>query len=113
MIQILNEVDEEFALIELLKDGVLFANDIPFDGAYNTVLYVSCNDLFDWACAEAESFSYLDIKTLYEMHLKDKKWGSSKWCCFHRNLKPQKAVIEAMKKDGVWDETMEALQTRG
>ncbi len=32
-----------------------------------------------------------------------------KWICIKRNQKPQKPIVDSMKRLGVWDETMEVL----
>lgn len=108
--------NQELALSILLEEEILFANSFPFsykkDGkseGETIVLFVNCNDIFAWACAEGETLSYNEVKDLYKMWEKDKKWGSSKWCCIKRNEKPQGPVANAMKKDGSWDETMEKL----
>ncbi len=111
-------VNEEAALAILLADDVLFCNafDIVRDGkemGHTTVLFVNCNDMFAWACADAESFANEDIGPLLKMHLADKKWGSSKWCMIHRNEQPQLPVAKDMKKDGAWGPEMEALQPNG
>lgn len=121
---------EEQCLAQLLIDDVLFCNERAtvehaykiVDGKlYNddtkptsagtstTILYVNCNDLFYWACADAEPLPNKEIGRLYKMHMADKKYGSSKWCCFRRNLRPQVPIVEMMKKDGAWDEAMELL----
>jgi len=105
---------EETALATLLYDGVLFCNerDTTFQGkpcGSTTVLYVNCNDMFAWACADAEDLPNDQIGTLYKMHMADKCWGSAKWCCIQRNQKPQPPVERDMRKDGVWDDVMENL----
>jgi hypothetical protein len=131
-------VNEGKALAQLLLDDVLFCNERntamrPFktekreDGAHiivgsddtkpwevseesTTVLYVNCNDLFYWGTADAESLPNDEIGNLYRMHMNNKKWGSSKWCCLKRKLRPQVPIVEDMKKDGFWDAELEALE---
>lgn len=128
-------VDEEKALAVLLNDGVLFSNGreyityplindpdrpgkIKFDRTKpetekeTVVLFVNCNDMFWWATADAEPLPHDKISSLYKMHKADKKWGSAKWCCLQRNMRPQDPVMEDMKKDGSWDEQMESLPVR-
>jgi hypothetical protein len=107
--------EEELALARLLAEGVVHMNSHWFeeswpDEAKKTVyLGVICNDIFAWACADSEPLEYAEIQSLYDAWIADKTWGSSKWCAIKRNQKPQMPVIEAMKRDGAWDETMESL----
>lgn len=105
--------NEELALSILLKEGVLFSNTGYFgDGdekEKTVVLFVNCNDLFAWGCADAECVKHSEIGGLYRAWEADKKWGVDKWCAKRRCQKPQPPVIRAMKKDGVWDAEMEAL----
>lgn len=122
--------DEELALSYLLKDGTLFCNQRSFleieliadkdgvvtgskpsdkIGGSTTILFVNCNDLFSWGTADSEDLPNDEIGTLYRMHVADPKWGTAKWCCFRRNMKPQKPAIVKMKEDGSWDEKMEVL----
>lgn len=129
-------VDEEKALSILLKEEILFCNtrcfigncgkwsdqyesyldyikDIPKDKlqieSETIVLFVNCNDVFAWGCADAEHLTTDDIPNLYMLW---KKWGHdgvTKWCCIKRNEKPQKPIADAMKKAGHWDDELEAL----
>lgn len=122
--------NDELALAILLAAGVLFSNERSFldiepvtDGkgavlSWNqskeiagstTILFVNCNDLFAWGCADSEDLPHDEIGNLYRMYIADPKYGVDKWCCFRRKQKPQDSIIEQMKKDGVWDERMEAL----
>lgn len=113
------ECNEERALAELLLDDVLFSNGRKYVedsfGEENriepetTVLFVNCNDIFMWGCADAECLPHDEIGNLYKMWEKDKTWGAAKWCCKRRNLQPQEPVIESMKKSGSWDSDMENL----
>lgn len=108
--------DEELALSVLLKEGVLFANSRDYgldvkkqiDG-HTVVLFVLANDLMAWACADAQDFDLNDLPVLYKMWERDNRWGPSKWVCIKRNEKPQSPIQRDMKKDRVWDETMEKL----
>lgn len=101
--------DDNLALTRLLEDEIIFCNSIMLKGEWNVILYVLCNDIFAWAMADAESLGELDIKTLYQMHMADQRWGASKWCCIHRNEQPQDPVKRDMIADGAWDDGMEAL----
>jgi hypothetical protein len=109
--------NDEKALALMLLDDVLFCNSRYYsmekDGkseGHTIVLFIICNDIFAWGCADAEELNDTDeISKLYKMWLKDKKWGATKYCCFKRNEKPQHPIAEAMKKDGSWDDEMEKL----
>lgn len=68
-----------------------------------------CNDVFAWGCADVEELPYSEIMPLWRAWKADKVWGTAKWCCRQRNMKPQQPVIRRMKEAGVWDEAMEAL----
>lgn len=106
----------EEKLARLLKKGYLFCNtrETVFMGkpaGTIIVLYVLCNDLFYWGCADAENITHREIDDLYKMafNKKYKGWGCDIWCCKKRNMKPQQPVIEKMKSDGVWDDELENL----
>lgn len=107
--------EEERALALLLINEVVFLNSHhweskwPLEARQRTSLNVNCNDIFAWGCADAETINYEDIESVYRAWRSDETWGTAKWCAFKRNQKPQQPVIEAMKKDGAWDDTMEKL----
>ena len=124
--------DENAILSILLKEEILFCNERhtaqkPIkvkDGKFlppdpkdpwevseepTTILYVNCNDLFYWGCADAESITNDEIPKLYKLWKANKRWGVDKWCCLKRKLRPQVPIVEDMKKDGYWDDELEAL----
>lgn len=70
---------------------------------------VNCNDIFAWACADAEELPYEEIENVYRLWRADPNWGAAKWCAIRRKQKPQGPVIDAMKKAGSWDDIMENL----
>jgi hypothetical protein len=106
---------EEYAIVELMEEDILFCNSRRFldlDGKPEEdtiVLFVNCNDLFMWGCADAECIDLDGLKELYDMRLIDPEWAVEKWCCYKRNMQPQQPVIDGMKEAGVWDSKMEAL----
>jgi len=106
--------DDELALSVLLKDGILFCNSREYyyngkkDGE-TIVLFVICNDVFAWGCADAEDLLTSEIENLYNLHMKDKKCGAIKWCCIKRNEKPQYPMVKWMEENGSWDEVLENL----
>jgi len=109
--------DESIAVSEMLGDNTLFVCSpgtafLTSDEAESrgTIeIRVLCNDLFYWACADCEELPFNQIQPLYEEWIKDKRWGSSIWCCRRRNLRPQVPIVEDMKKAGVWTEELEKL----
>lgn len=109
--------DEEEAIAQLLHDGVLFANsrDYSFelggykDGGYTIVLFLNCNDVFAWGCADGEDVDTKELETLYKLWYANKRWGATKWVCLKRNERPQIPIERDMKKEGAWDEEMEKL----
>ena len=109
--------NEEQALAWLLVQGYLFANTGWFgEGEEKTatvVLFLNCNDTFMWGCADGESVTRKEIRSLYEAIKNDKKWGSTKWVCKKRNEKPQYPIIYDMNKDGSWDAHMSSLADNG
>lgn len=104
--------DDELALAEMLNAGVMKSNTGFWpEGGKNhktVVLFVNCNDVFAWAQSDGECFTHADIEPLYRLH-KQGAWGSAKWCCIHRNEKPQAPVEKLMKDAGLWDDVMDAL----
>lgn len=94
----------------------LASNDLFISGqsqGLNITLCVNCNDIFWWACADAESISWPeDIHSLYEEYLKGEKWFAARWCSFKRKLRPQWCAVQLMMKAGEWTPEMEALPDR-
>lgn len=108
------EVDEELALAALLRDSRVFANsaDYTFNGkptGHTVILFVGCNDLFAWGCADAEDLPYSEIPALYRAWREDPEYGVERWCCFRRNLQPQGPVKRDWVESGKWDAALEAL----
>lgn len=109
-------VDEDLALACLLSTGSLFLNNVKSSDSWTTAVYVLCNDLFAWGCADVEPISNNDgqepseIIDCYRMWKEDPKFGILKWCCVHRGYQPQKPIREIMEKAGAWCDRMEALK---
>lgn len=110
------KVNKAHAIAEMLaRSGTLFISGEggPFfdkngKEAQPASLWINCNDLFYWGCADAEPLPYDDIESAY-MAWKEEPHGLDKWICKRRGKRPQAPVIALMKKKGVWDEEMEAL----
>jgi hypothetical protein len=112
------ECDHESALALLLADEVVFANEREYlwedkSRGRTVVLYVLCNDVFAWGCADTEDLPLSEVGNLYRMHRADPRYGATKWCCLRRNERPQKPVERGMRELGAWDEAMEALPLNG
>lgn len=126
--------DEELALSILLKEGVLFSNSRDYvewdkweqdnlgkfkhSDTYHVegetiVLFVLCNDLFWWACADGEKLKINEVGELYRAWRKEGRVGVDKWCCKKRNMKPQKPIRDGMKECGTWEEWMDKLEDPG
>jgi len=108
--------DKEKILSILLKDEVLFCNARDFldvdgktNGGHTTVLFVNSNDVFAWACSDAEDLPNEEIGNLYKMHKADPKWGSTIWCILRRKQKPQKPMEDLLRKEGVWTDALDNL----
>ena len=124
--------DEEAALCELLWAEVLFANGRRYlsggythtnpDGTIVTVperiepetivLFVSCNDVFAWGCADAEELPHEEVRRLYEMWKAREHWGATEWCCLRRKMRPQAPVERDMRTADAWTAALEALPPR-
>ena len=74
-------------------------------------LYLNCNDVFFWGCADTEVIQPSDIEDLFEWWIQDEKWGEIKFACKKRNMQPQIPIVEDIKKDGKWEGWMDDLET--
>ena len=108
------EVMEDVFVADMLEDEQVFllhAKDSSGNLVYG--VFLNCNDIFAWACADAEPISVKNIKGLVQEVIKDVKNGSIYWACKQRNEKPQYAVAQSMRQKGTWTEEMEALPPNG
>lgn len=108
--------DQALALLIISEDVVCLGADTG-DGSMTAGLYVNCSDIFFWGCADFEptprsgfSEGQQQIIELYEMC--KRPWGSARWCCLQRGMRPQKPVIDRMKEGGFWTDDLEALPER-
>lgn len=53
-------------------------------------LWVSCSDLFYWACADGEDFEITDLEDLKQAYIDSPDNGDILWCCRKRGMRPQK-----------------------
>lgn len=104
--------NEEAALAELLAADVLFCSEIDTQEGPTISILLNCNDTFFWAAADAECVTLHDLPNLHNSWKENPKWGAIKWASKKRNMRPIKPLVAIMKKDGVWDNTMENLPQR-
>lgn len=102
-------LDESMAISQLLRNDELFMGANPAKEEKTIMLFVLCNDLFYWGCADAEPISPEELEIFYTAWLNDKRWGTQKWVCRKRSLRPQVPIVKSMKEAGVWDDAMELL----
>ena len=104
--------DEDEAILQLLAEGILFCNyrthssddkKLTNDGK-TIVLFLNCNDVFAWACADAEDVSSIEeLKSLYDYCEKYGAWqGSTIWVCMKRKQKPQRPLEKLLKDNNAW-----------
>jgi len=100
--------DEHVMLAALIMADVVFINshwwrkDWPQDAQKTTALCVDCSDVFLWGAADAEDLLHDEIEGLYDEWLANREWGPSLWCIKKRGRDPQKPVMDAMTRAGVW-----------
>lgn len=107
---------------ELLLNDVLFCNSRPYiENPWNKanqkvsndetlVCFVICNDIFAWACSDAECVALQELPKLYDMWKANPTWGAVQWCILKRNQRPQAPVLRDMKAAGAWTEELEAIK---
>lgn len=110
--------DHEAMVAHLLEENVLFVNARRYVSNEKTnelsknetlVLFLNCNDVFAWGCADAEDVSYSELPELFKLYEADDKCGTIQWVCIKRNQKPQAPIVKYMKENNGWNEVMEAL----
>lgn len=90
------------------------------EGKLTIGLYVGCNDVFHWGCADCEELPLVGFRNeeesefwdLYEKVRTKGSWGSVEWCCLRRQMRPQYPVMRDMKKAGMWTDELESLPER-
>lgn len=110
--------DESAMIVHMLLDETLWTREAHYvfnkgskfeDSGEGIVVFVNCNDVFAWGCADAEELPHDEVVNLFMEWHKSNRWGPVRWVCFRRNEKPQAPVARDMKAAGAWDERMEAL----
>lgn len=59
-------------------------------------LFVNCNDLFDWACADLEIVEVADLTDIEQAIADSPRFGHLLWACRKRNLRPQQLFRELL-----------------
>jgi hypothetical protein len=110
---------EECAITELLHEEVLFVNwrryvclDNKTIKEETTVLFVSLNDVFYWATADAEALPHDQVRPLYEAWTAKGRWGVVEWACLRRQMRPQTPIERDMRRAMQWSDALEALPPR-
>lgn len=95
------------------KGEDLWEDNMPKTMTPEIKLDVNCNDEFIWGCADGEDLPMDKVEEYYQMWAKDKESShfsnSMLWVCRQRKMKPQKPIMDEMKKAGLWTEEWEAL----
>jgi hypothetical protein len=111
--------ESERALAHLLMNHVIAINsnwwrdDAPEDIRNSIAVFVNCNDIFAWGCADAEDLPHNEVEKLYRMWQKDPAWGAAIWCIQQRNQQPQRPVAERIRQAGIWDLDSMGLKPNG
>ena len=110
--------DENFAAAWLLTKEIVFVYERHFFhnvkkpqniNGPTIVLFVSCNDVFLWGAADAECVTLDELEELFCECVRFKSYGSARWVCKKRQMKPQEPLEKMMKDAGAWDDIMENL----
>ena len=94
-------------LAALLASEAVFLNnhwwekEWPEDARKTVAICASCNDVFAWACSDAEGVNYSEIPDIFAHWLKDPDWGVAVWCMKKRNQMPQKPVEQRIRASGI------------
>ena len=93
----------------IMQDGLIFILNAKDDEGKGVIgVYVNCNDVFAWGCADLEPLPPSELERFLKLCLTHPA-GSTKWCCLRRNEQPQPPVKRNMIERGAWDDELEAL----
>lgn len=76
-----------------------FKEDWPAEAQKTIILYVNCNDVFAWGCADAEEIKLNQLKELWKYYKKDRNYGAIVWCIKQANILPQKPMYDLIQKE--------------
>lgn len=98
------KINEGEALAELLLKEIVMV----YPGLRQTIgVAVMCNDVFGYACADAEEVPYGDILDVWKAQKNNPIYGVLIWLIHRRKCKPIQPHIDSLKEAGLWTEEME------
>ena len=62
-------------------------------------MYVLCNDLFFWACADMEDFELSDLDDFNQSLKESPENGDLLWCCRKRKMRPQQPYYKYFSEE--------------
>jgi hypothetical protein len=101
--------EPEKALAYLLADEQVFLNTHWWKKEWSEEqknlfsINVNCNDIFAWACSDAEEITYSDLEGLWWHYKLDPLFGTAVWCIKRRKQLPQPPVYRNIKEQGIWN----------
>lgn len=97
-------------LCELIQKGILDPEEAYDDNENKSIaVTVNCSDWIYFACGDSQIVGYDELEDLYEMSQKDKKYGSLKWVCKKRQMRPEPHEEHRLKREGLWEEWLDSL----
>ena len=97
---------EDRAVAHLLNECVLFVSD---SDTLSLELTVNTNDIFVQG-ADSMNITLDEVESLWKLFYTNEGWGPVKWACLKSGWKPLLTIRLAMKRAGLWDESMTALE---
>ena len=100
---------------KLLDDHVLtvdchnYCDDDGGIAGKTLTLFLQCNDVFAWACADSEAVTLDELPDLFKLYMDNPDCGEIQWICIKRNQKPQLPVIDWLKAYNGWTEQLDKL----
>jgi hypothetical protein len=85
------------ALPEDVKDFII-QGKIRISDNDGISMYINCNDLFYWACADEEEFTLDDLNDLKKAYLESPENGDILWACRKRGMRPQTPFYKLIDK---------------
>jgi hypothetical protein len=113
------EFVNEDALAYLLEKEIIFLNchhwkkDWPEEARKTLSVFVNCDDVFAWACADAEELNMDELEDLFDHAKQDDVYGPIVWCCKKRNEMPIRPHREHIQRSGLWNLEEMGLEPNG